>query len=177
MVNRYTMVVMLMIWALLTQAQIHYRPVSLPDTTDLNLTPIQYPVDGVLVSGHGWRNGRIHHGLDISHNNRDTVRSSWLGRVRYARKGYNGGYGYLVIVTHLNGLETYYAHLRELLVEQGDWIPQGCPVGIVGSTGNSLGPHLHYEIRYCGLSIDPSDLIDKDNIQITREGSIYKVTE
>ena len=140
----YSMVVMLF-WALTTTAQIHYRPVSLPDTATLHLTEIHYPVDGVLVSGHGWRNGRIHHGLDISRNNRDTVRSAWTGRVRYAKKGYNGGYGYLVIVRHLNGLETYYAHLRQLLVEEGDWIPQGHPIGIVGSTGNSLGPHLHYE--------------------------------
>ena len=156
-------------------AQIHYRPVSLPDTATLHLTDIHYPVDGVLISGHGWRNGRIHHGLDISHNNRDTVRSSWLGHVRYAKKGHNGGYGYLVIVTHLNGLETYYAHLRELLVEEGDWIWQGCPVGIVGSTGHSSGPHLHYEIRYKGLSIDPEDVVDKRIIHLHRSGNIFKV--
>ncbi len=174
MAYRYSMVVMLF-WALTTTAQIHYRPVSLPDTATLHLTEIHYPVDGVLVSGHGWRNGRIHHGLDISHNNRDTVYSSWLGRVRYAKKGYNGGYGYLVIVRHLNGLETYYAHLRELLVEEGDWIPQGHPIGIVGSTGNSLGPHLHYEIRYEGLSIDPEDVVDKNTIHLHRSGNIFKV--
>ena len=174
MAYRYGMVLMLF-WALTTKAQIHYRPVSLPDTATLHLTEIHYPVDGVLVSGHGWRNGRIHHGLDISHNNRDTVYSSWLGRVRYAKTGYNGGYGYLVIVTHLNGLETYYAHLRELLVEEGDWIPQGCPVGIVGSTGNSLGPHLHFEIRYQGLSIDPEDVVDKSTIHLHRSGDIFKV--
>tara|TARA_R100000654_G_scaffold1887_2_gene6990 strand:+ start:707 stop:1234 length:528 start_codon:yes stop_codon:yes gene_type:complete len=174
MVYRYAMGIMLLI-ALNTTAQIHYRPGILPDTATLHLTDIHYPVDGVLVSGHGYRNGRIHHGLDISHNNRDTVKSSWLGRVRYAKKGYNGGYGYLVIVRHLNQLETYYAHLRELLVEEGDWIPQGCPVGIVGSTGNSLGPHLHYEIRYEGLSIDPEDVIGKQTIHLHRSGSIFKV--
>ncbi len=174
MAHCYTMVLMLL-WALTATSQIHYRPVSLPDTATLHLTEIHYPVDGVLVSGHGYRNGRIHHGLDISHNNRDTVKSSWLGRVRYAKTGYNGGYGYLVIVTHLNGLETYYAHLRELLVEEGDWIPQGCPVGIVGSTGNSLGPHLHFEVRYQGLSIDPEDVVDKNTIHLHRSGNIFKV--
>ena len=81
----------------------------------------------------------------------------------------------MVIVTHLNGLETYYAHLRQLLVEEGDWIPQGCPVGIVGSTGNSLGPHLHYEVRYFGLSIDPDDVIGRDCIQLYRKNNIFKV--
>ena len=174
MAYHYGMVLMLF-WALTTTAQIHYRPVSLPDTATLHLTEIHYPVDGVLVSGHGWRNGRIHHGLDISHNNRDTVKSSWLGRVRYAKTGYNGGYGYLVIVTHLNGLETYYAHLRELLVSEGDWIPQGHAIGIVGSTGNSLGPHLHYEVRYMGLSIDPEDVINNTTIHLRRHGKIFKV--
>ena len=167
--------IILIFFAVSVQAQIHYRPVSLPDTATLHLTDMHYPVDGVLVSGHGYRNGRIHHGLDISHNNRDTVYSSWLGRVRYAKKGYNGGYGYLVIITHLNGLETYYAHLRELLVTEGEWIRQGYAVGIVGSTGNSLGPHLHYEIRYQGLSIDPDDVIGRDCIQLYRKNNIFKV--
>ena len=174
MAHCYTMVVMLL-WALTATSQIHYRPVSLPDTAILNVIDMHYPVDGVLISGHGWRNGRIHHGVDISHNNRDTVKSAWLGQVRYAKRGYNGGYGYLVIVTHLNGLETYYAHLRELLVKEGDWIPQAHPVGIVGSTGNSLGPHLHYEVRYMGLSLDPEDIIDKQRIQITRKGKTYEI--
>ena len=167
--------IILLFLAFSAKAQIHYRTVSLPDTATLHLTGIEYPVDGVLVSGHGWRNGRMHHGLDISHNNRDTVRSSWLGRVRYARKGYNGGYGYLVIVTHLNGLETYYAHLRELLVQEGAWVKQAQPVGIVGSTGNSLGPHLHYEIRYLGLSIDPAAVIGRNVIHLYRKNNIFKV--
>ncbi len=170
----FGMVLMLM-WAWTTTAQIHYRPVSLPDTAILHTIEMEYPVDGVLVSGHHWRGGRFHHGIDISHNNRDTVKSAWLGRVRYAKKGYNGGYGYLVIVRHLNGLETYYAHLRELLVEEGNWIPQGCPVGIVGSTGNSLGPHLHFEVRYEGLSLDPEDILGKIKLILVKRGSIYEV--
>ena len=58
MANRYAMALMLF-WALTTTVQIHYRPVSLPDTATLHLTEIHYPVDGVLVSGHGWRNGHM----------------------------------------------------------------------------------------------------------------------
>ncbi len=60
-------------------------------------------------------------------------------------------------------------------MEEGDWIPQGCPVGIVGSTGNSLGPHLHFEVRYQGLSIDPEDVVDKSTIHLHRSGDIFKV--
>jgi murein DD-endopeptidase MepM/ murein hydrolase activator NlpD len=62
-----------------------------------------------------------------------------------------------------------------LLVEEGDWIPQGCPVGIVGSTGHSSGAHLHYEMRYKGLSVDPEDVVDKHIIHLHRSGNIFKV--
>jgi murein DD-endopeptidase MepM/ murein hydrolase activator NlpD len=173
MVCRYTMVMLL--WAFTATAQIHIKPVNLPSKATIQITDMHFPVDGVLVSGHGWRNGRIHHGLDISRNNRDTVRSAWTGRVRYAKKGHNGGYGYLVIITHLNGLETYYAHLRELLVKDGDWVKKGRPVGIVGSTGHSSGPHLHFEVRYKGLSIDPQDIVDKRILHLELSNNIFKV--
>ena len=176
MVYCFTVVVMLLT-AYTGTAQIHSSYEHRPEEVSLNVSPMFYPVDGVVVSGHHYRNGRFHHGLDISHNNRDTVKSCWLGRVRYAKQGYNGGYGYLVIVTNLNGLETYYAHLREILVEEGDWIGQGHPVGIVGNTGNSLGPHLHFEVRYRGLSLNPDDVIDKTIINLKRHGNIYRVTK
>ena len=175
MAYRFAMVVIFAFLALSLKAQIHQSTKNAPDQITINTPEMFYPVDGVLVSGHHWRGSRFHHGLDISHNNRDTVKSAWLGRVRYAKTGYNGGYGYLVIVTHLNGLETYYAHLRELLVEEGDWIPMGKPVGIVGSTGNSLGPHLHFEIRYNGISMDPEQVLGKNSLNLRRKGSIYNI--
>ena len=174
MAYRYSVVVAFLLANTLF-GQIHRRSVSIPDTATLNLNDMHYPVDGVLVSGHGWRNGRMHHGLDISDNNRDTVRASYLGKVRYSKKGYNGGYGYLIIITHLNGLETYYAHLRELLVDEGQWIPAGTPIGIVGSTGNSLGPHLHFEVRYQGISLDPEDIMQGSAYELIRKGNKYIV--
>lgn len=176
MAYHFRMVVALMLLTTTLTAQIHRRPVSLPDTAKIQLGCLmQFPVDGTQVSGHHYRNGRFHHGLDIADNNRDTVRSAWLGRVRYARRGYNGGYGNLVIITHINGLETYYAHLRDVFVNEGQWIGQGIAIGIVGSTGNSRGAHLHFEVRYNGLSLDPTDVRDVLVINIARHGQIYIV--
>lgn len=177
MVYRHTLLVILLLFAFTMRGQIHQRHLPVPDSATLRINEMFYPVDGVQVSGHHYRGGRYHHGLDISHNNRDTVKASWAGLVRYAKTGYNGGYGQLVIITHFNGLETYYAHLRELLVEERTFVKQGTPIGIVGSTGNSLGPHLHFEVRYRGLSMNPNDLIDRHYIQLKRNGHIYKVTK
>ena len=137
--------------------RLHYRSYDKPDTVQLPLvTPHHdycYPVDGTLTSSYGWRWGRSHNGIDIAHNNRDTTRSMFHGVVRYAKKGWNGGYGNLVIVRHFNGLETYYGHHRKIFVEQGDTIKSGEALGLVGSTGRSSGPHLHLETRFLGLPI------------------------
>ncbi|WP_373693885.1 M23 family metallopeptidase [Parafrankia sp. BMG5.11] len=70
--------------------------------------------------------------------------------------GWSGGYGLLVAVSHTGGLQTRYAHLSRLNVAQGQQVRRGEVIGYVGSTGNSTGPHLHYEIRRDGRAIDPS---------------------
>ena len=115
-------------FAFSSSAQIHIRGEQ-PEMVFLPLYEMTMPVDGVVVSGHGWRGGRVHHGLDITQCNYDTAVSAWDGVVRYARNGWNGGYGNLVIVLHSNGLETYYAHFRELLVVEGQTVQQNDPVG------------------------------------------------
>jgi murein DD-endopeptidase MepM/ murein hydrolase activator NlpD len=70
--------------------------------------------------------------------------------------GYNrGGYGYLVIVRHRLGYETWYAHLSAVTSYVGERVVGGTRVGLVGSTGNSTGPHLHFEVRLRGTPIDP----------------------
>jgi len=161
-------------FAFSSSAQIHIRGEH-PEMIFLPLYEMTMPVDGVVVSGHGWRGGRVHHGLDITQCNYDTAVSAWDGVVRYARNGWNGGYGNLVIVLHSNGLETYYAHFRELLVVEGQTVQQNDPVGIVGSTGNSLGAHLHYEVRYHGLSIDPETIHQNPVLWLEKEGNHYIV--
>lgn len=165
----------------------HFKPENRkPDTFVMPLITdsIEYssPVGGKITSGYGWRRQGWHGALDIGYNNRDTVRSIFNGYVRWCKYGYNGGYGNLIIVRHQNGLETYYAHFRKLLVEEGDTIINGTPIGIVGSTGNSLGPHLHLEFRFLGSQMNPNEIIDiygdslyNDTITLVLDGKRYKV--
>jgi murein DD-endopeptidase MepM/ murein hydrolase activator NlpD len=77
--------------------------------------------------------------------------------VRYA--GTCGGFGRLVVVRHYNGLETYYAHLHRLKVKSGDVVDAGDVIGLGGNSGHSTGSHLHFEVRFKGIPIDPSHLI------------------
>ena len=84
------------------------------------------------------------------------------GKVRYAK--YNtGGYGYMVILRHPNGLETWHAHLSKLNVKVGDYVKTGQIIGFGGNTGRSRGPHLHFETRYQDQSFDPEFLFDFEN--------------
>jgi len=163
---------------------LHYRDYHAPDTVILPLVTHEheycYPVDGTMTSGYGWRWGRSHNGIDIAYNNRDTTRSMFPGVVRYSKRGWNGGYGNLVIIRHFNGLETYYAHHRTLFVEQGDTLESGDAIGLVGSTGHSTGPHLHLETRFLGVPIDPELIINlddstlvSDSINLIKKGRHY----
>lgn len=106
----------------------------------------------------GPRRGRRHQGVDIPLKKGDPVRATFTGKVRVSR--YNGGYGNLVVIRHENGLETFYGHLSERLVERGDWVNAGDVIGLGGSTGRSTGPHLHFETRYNGYAFDPQWLVD-----------------
>jgi len=103
----------------------------------------------------------------------DPVYATFCGRVRISE--YNkGGYGNLVIIRHDNGLETYYGHLSERMVEPNQWVEAGQIIGLGGSTGRSTGPHLHFETRYYGQSFDPERLIDFKNGLLCRETFLLK---
>jgi murein DD-endopeptidase MepM/ murein hydrolase activator NlpD len=107
------------------------------------------------------RRGRSysHDGIDLSMERGDTVHAAFDGRVRYAM--YNtGGYGNLLIVRHLNGLETYYAHLSEFCALVNQEVKAGDCIGLVGSTGRSTSPHLHFELRFMDVPLDPEAVID-----------------
>jgi len=112
-----------------------------------------WPVDGVVVSGFGMRWGRLHEGIDIAASSGTPIRAAAAGTVIHA--GWLGGYGNLVVVDHGNGLATAYAHASAILVGVGRQVTQGETVSLVGSTGNSSGPHLHFEVRVNGAAVDP----------------------
>lgn len=116
-----------------------------------------HPFDGPVTSGFGWRDSAQHNGIDIDLNKGDKVCVAFDGMVRIAKR--SGGFGNVVVVRHYNGLETVYAHLSKLKVKPGQVIIAGQVVGLGGSTGHSTGSHLHFEVRFKGVPINPKYLI------------------
>jgi len=112
------------------------------------------PLAAPIGDGFGRRWGRPHQGLDFTAGMGARVGAAGRGVVSYA--GWNaGGYGNLVIVDHRLGFQTYYAHLSRVTSYVGERVSGGTGVGLVGSTGHSTGPHLHFEVRLNGSPIDP----------------------
>ncbi|MDX2097721.1 MAG: peptidoglycan DD-metalloendopeptidase family protein [Leptolyngbyaceae cyanobacterium bins.59] len=120
---------------------------------------MSYPNDGEISSGFGWRTHpilgyeRFHAGVDFAADYGSTIRAADSGMVFMA--GWYGGYGNTVILDHGNGITTLYAHASEVLVAEGQTVQRGEPIALVGSTGLSTGPHLHFEVRQDGEPVDP----------------------
>ncbi len=121
----------------------------------INVKPSIWPVDGRLGSYFGKRNdpflgeGAFHPGVDILAPSGTPIHAAADGVVVHA--AYNsGGYGRLVVIDHGNGVQTYYAHMSRIAVVAGQEIRQGELIGMVGSTGRTTAPHLHYEVRRDG---------------------------
>src|SRR5688500_806487 len=117
-----------------------------------------HPFEGRVTSDFGRRHRKMHYGMDIDLETGDKVKVAFEGMVRFAM--WNNSYGNLVIVRHPNGLETYYAHLSQIDVKPGDYVQAGDFIGLGGNTGHSFGAHLHFEVRYQGIPINPELLID-----------------
>lgn len=118
-----------------------------------------WPCDGNITSEFGWRthpiygDSRFHAGVDIGASSGTPVACAGNGTVISA--GWNGGYGNCVIVDIGNGLSAVYAHLSAINVSSGETVAAGQTVGAVGSTGDSTGSHLHYEVRLYGSPVSP----------------------
>lgn len=122
----------------------------------------QRPVEGRITSHFGLREGgnRMHKGVDIALQKGDSIRAAISGTV--TRVGYErGGYGYFIIVDHPGGIQSRYAHLQQPLIKPGTPITPGTIIAIGGSSGNSTGPHLHFEIRCGGTPMDPTPLLTR----------------
>lgn len=131
---------------------------------------------GAVTSKQGWRDGKRHNGVDINCDQWDSIQSAFSGRVRFAKE--YEGYGKVVIVRHYNGLETLYAHLASIKVKTGQFIKAGDLIGLAGSTGNSEGSHLHFEIRFKDQILNPENVIDfktftlrSDSLLVRKVGS------
>jgi murein DD-endopeptidase MepM/ murein hydrolase activator NlpD len=112
------------------------------------------PSDGVLTSPFGPRWGRLHAGLDFATGIGAPMRAAADGTV--AAAGAESGYGTTVRMHHPDGAETVYAHLSVAEVAPGQPVAAGQNLGREGSTGQSTGPHLHFEVRYAGAPVDPA---------------------
>jgi len=113
-----------------------------------------WPAQGTISQSYS----DSHTAIDIMEPDSDVVVASDAGTVAYASWN-TAGYGYLVIVNHGNGLVTYYAHLFGFYVDVGESVKRGQPLGVLGSTGRSTGPHLHFEVRDQGVLVDPLSLL------------------
>lgn len=101
-----------------------------------------------VINGRRSQGIHGHNGIDIAATPGTPIVAAATGRVIVARaSGYNGGYGSMVIITHDNGVQTVYAHLRAVYITTGAQVEQGQVIGEVGNTGRSTGPHLHFEVR------------------------------
>lgn len=128
-------------------------------------TPVGSPLEGTITSSFGFRSnpfggggGESHKGLDISAPYGRPVKCTAEGKVVFA--GYRGDYGNLVIISHGEEYQTYYGHLSQILVKEGQEVKVSTFIGKVGSTGRSTGPHLHYEIIRNNKKINPKTFIN-----------------
>jgi murein DD-endopeptidase MepM/ murein hydrolase activator NlpD len=118
------------------------------------------PVGGGIAAAFGWRTNpwpEFHKGVDLEANYGDMVRAAAAGTVVSA--GWDGGFGNKVDIDHGNGYHTWYAHLSRIAVSAGQRVTKGAPIAFVGSTGESTGPHLHYQVMYAGNPIDPQPFL------------------
>ncbi len=125
----------------------------------LATTPSIWPTEGWVTSPFGRRispftgQTEMHSGIDISGKIGTPIKAPAKGVVSFT--GVDGGYGNTIVVKHGAGLDTRYAHLHKIAVKEGDMVNRGEIIGYLGNSGRSTGPHLHYEIRLNGVSVNP----------------------
>jgi len=124
--------------------------------------PNGYPVPFIGISSpFGWRTHPIlhkkefHPGLDLRAKMNTPVKATADGIVEFARYHKRSGYGNLLIIDHNFGFKTLFGHLNKIIVKNGDFVKKGQIVAYTGNTGLSNGPHLHYEVRYIGMVLNP----------------------
>ncbi|MFC0273084.1 peptidoglycan DD-metalloendopeptidase family protein [Metabacillus herbersteinensis] len=114
-------------------------------------------VGGYISSKQGNRWGKMHKGIDIARPSNRTINAADNGTI--ASAGYDGGYGNKVVINHNNGLKTIYAHLDSISVSPGQTVSKSQKIGVMGSTGNSTGVHLHFEVYKNGTLKNPLDYL------------------
>lgn len=137
---------------------------QLPDSIKVNVSNFAIPIKQKKIrvtSNFGYRRrfGRFHFGTDLDLVTGDTVYAAFDGKIRIRKYDYRG-YGKYYVIRHKNGLETIYGHLSRYLVNVGDEVKAGDPIGLGGNTGRSFGSHLHFEVRILGKAFDSKEIFD-----------------
>lgn len=157
------------------ESEMENRMRSIQTTSNSAFLPTIWAHLGKINNEYGYRrnpfNGRgyeFHAGMDIDGNKGDSVLAPANGIVTKA--GWHGGYGNLIEIDHGNGLTTRYGHLSQGNVTVGDTVQRGQLIGLIGSTGRSTGPHLHYELRMNDKPINPRRLLPSEPIELKKLG-------
>ena len=140
-----------------------YSELDAPKSYNIKLSKFSMPLknDIIVTSKVGYRKRfrRNHNGVDLVGHIGDTIYACFDGKVRMS--DYQArGYGKVIVIRHYNGLETIYGHMSKQFVIENQYVRCGDPIGLVGNTGRSTGPHLHLETRFCGKMIDPEKIFD-----------------
>lgn len=150
--------------------------VEMPQEYKIDLRHFCMPTPSRLItSNYGYRRtfGRMHKGLDIKVYIGDTIRAAFNGKVRivaYERSGY----GKYIVIRHPNGLETIYGHLSKQMVKEDQIVQAGEPIGLGGNTGRSTGSHLHFETRFLGQAINPAEMFDFVEQDVTGDYYLFR---
>lgn len=162
----------------ITSLQKYYMLMNIPNSTPLALGE-KTKITAGITDYFGWRihpikkTKRFHKGIDFRAKIGTEVYATASGIVEYS--GYQGknGFGNLLVIAHNYGFKSYYAHLSKIYFKMGDIVSRGQEIALSGNTGLSSGPHLHYEIRYIGVPINPINFV---NWNINNYQSIFKKT-
>jgi len=114
---------------------------------------LAWPITGTITSPFGYRRSGFHHGLDIANEIGSPIKAANAGEVVFA--GWKSVYGRTVIIEHPDGKRTLYAHTQKILVKNGQKVKRGQNIATVGMSGNTTGPHLHFEVRIGDKVYDP----------------------
>jgi murein DD-endopeptidase MepM/ murein hydrolase activator NlpD len=127
-----------------------------------------WPIVGPINSPFGPRWGRFHAGIDIGSPHYQEVVAAADGEVIYANEA-RGGLGKTIVLQHVRGMRTVYAHLSIIIAREGDTVRHGQAIGGVGKTGRASGPHLHFEVLKNGVPVNPEDYLPATIDELMRD--------
>ncbi len=143
-----------------------YDVLKFKDSFKVSMKTFHPPIKGRITSHFGFRGIRYHYGTDIKLQTGDSVYAAFDGTVRVCRYD-RGGYGYFIVISHDNGLESLYGHLSKIKAKPGQKVKAGDFIAFGGNTGRSTGSHLHFELRFLGEQFDTYQFYDyeKDSLK------------